>query len=40
MWLDQGNYVKKLPYKNTITINKHFFDLIKLFQYEYGHIFK
>jgi len=40
MWLDQGNYVKKLPYTNTITINQHFFDIIKVFQYEYGHIFK
>ena len=39
MWLDQGNYVKKLPYTNTIAINQHFIDLIKAFQYQYGHIF-
>ena len=39
MWLDQGNYVKKLPYTNTIAINQHFLDLIKAFQYQYGHIF-
>ena len=35
MWLDQGDYVKYIPYDSKYTINQHFIDLINKFQYEY-----
>ena len=38
MWLDQGNYVKFIPYNHTYTINQHFMELISKFQYEYPNL--
>ena len=38
MWLDQGNYVKFIPYDNTYPINQHFIELISKFQYEYPNL--
>ena len=38
MWLDQGDYVKYLPYDKNHSINEHFIELIKAFQYEYPHL--
>ncbi len=35
MWLDQGDYVKYVPYDNNYSINQHFMELIHKFQYEY-----
>ena len=35
MWLDQGDYVKYVPYNKKYTINEHFIELIRKFQYEY-----
>jgi len=36
MWLDQGDYVKYVPYNKKHTINEHFIELIRAFQYEYA----
>ena len=38
MWLDQGNYVKYVPYDNNYSINQHFMELIHRFQYEYPNL--
>ena len=38
MWLDQGNYVKYVPYDNNYSINQHFMELIHMFQYEYPNL--
>jgi hypothetical protein len=38
MWLDQGNYVKFVPYDNRYNINQHFIELINKFQYEYSNL--
>ena len=38
MWLDQGNYVKYIPYDNRYMINQHFVELITKFQYEYPNL--
>ncbi len=35
MWLDQGDYVKYVPYDSNYSINQHFMELIHRFQYEY-----
>ena len=38
MWLDQGDYVKYVPYDNNYSINQHFMELIHKFQYEYPNL--
>ena len=38
MWLDQGDYVKYVPYNNKYSINQHFMELIHKFQYEYPNL--
>ena len=38
MWLDQGDYVKYVPYDNNYSINQHFMELIHMFQYEYPNL--
>ena len=38
MWLDQGDYVKYVPYDNNYSINQHFMELIHRFQYEYPNL--
>ena len=38
MWLDQGNYVKYVPYDSNYSINQHFMELIHRFQYEYPNL--
>ena len=38
MWLDQGDYVKYVPYNKNYTINQHVVELIQKFQYEYPHL--
>jgi len=38
MWLDQGDYVKYVPYDSNYSINQHFMELIHRFQYEYPNL--
>jgi len=38
MWLDQGDYVKYIPYDNRYNINQHFIELITQFQFEYPNL--
>ena len=35
MWLDQGDYIKFIPYNNNFDINQHFMELITKFQCDY-----
>jgi len=38
MWLDQGDYIKFMPYNSKFNINQHFMELITKFQYEYPQL--
>lgn len=38
MWLDQGDYIKFIPYNSKFNINQHFIELITKFQYEYPQL--
>ena len=38
MWLDQGDYIKFIPYNSKFNINQHFMELITKFQYEYSQL--
>ena len=38
MWLDQGDYIKFIPYNSKFNINQHFMELITKFQYEYPQL--
>ena len=38
MWLDQGDYIKFIPYNSKFNINQHFMELITKFQDEYPQL--